>query len=580
MRPRSVAMGFLLALGLVACMRVSVTPVPSPGSSTATVEDSTVSAPTRTSPTPTAITRTAPEHRIGTRQVNGAAEFFNRQTGEKFVPRGVNYVFVPQDGSYSALLLKDGIYDPSRTRRDFETLISQGYNTVRVFLDHCSAGPGCIGASDNSGLNPIYLDNLADMLAAASETGIQILFTSNDLPDQGGYAEQANEQSGPTIAGYRNSYYLTPGAVDATQRYWRDLLIGLGARSAATNMVLGWQLLNEQWMFADQPPLSLSSGKVETTTGIYDMSDLEQKRRMVSDGLIHYIAEIKAEILEHDPSALVTMGFFAPEIVAPDWYVDTASLLAGADLDFFDFHAYPGFQSMSELVNAFGMDGYDAKPIILGEYGAFRESYSAIAPAARAIVNWQAESCTHGFDGWLYWAYYPANETAGDVTWSLTDESGFLLELLAPVNHPDPCKLMEIPSANLAYQKPVQASMNLPDEPPTHAVDEIDTTQWGAGADAPQWIEIDLGQGYSITEIRLLVAQWPEGSTTHRIQGRSPGGSLIDLHTFRQETQGGEWLVFTPETPIDNVQIIRVDTLNSPSWVAWGEIIVYGELTQ
>ena len=61
-----------------------------------------------------------------------------------------------------------------------------------MFLDHCSSGTGCIGDSDNEGLNPDYLDNITDMMAAASETGIYVLFTSNDLPDQGGYSDEAN----------------------------------------------------------------------------------------------------------------------------------------------------------------------------------------------------------------------------------------------------------------------------------------------------------------------------------------------------------------------------------------------------
>ena len=30
--------------------------------------------------------------------------------------------------------------------------------------------------------------------------------------------------------------------------------------------------------------VSLSAGQVETTTGVYDLSDPEQKRRMVADG--------------------------------------------------------------------------------------------------------------------------------------------------------------------------------------------------------------------------------------------------------------------------------------------------------
>jgi hypothetical protein len=63
----------------------------------------------------------------------------------------------------------------------------------------------------------------------------------------------------------------------------------------------------------------------------------------------------------------------------------------------------------------------------------------------------------------------------------------------------------------------------------------------------------------------------------HVIRGRSDSGNFIDLHTFNQVTRDRDWLVFTPETPIDNIQVIRVQTVSSVSWVAWSEIQVFGE---
>lgn len=552
--------------------------------------------PTQISPTPSTSTTSVPqppatqsathtpqpqaEHRIGVRQVNGVGEFYDKQTGETFVPRGANYAFVPLGGGYTNLILKVGIYDPKRTREDFAVLKSLGYNSVRVFLDHCSSGAGCIGDADNVGLNPAYLDNIADMMSAGKETGIYILFTSNDLPDQGGYAEEANTGSGGDFAGYRNSYYLRPHAITATRRYWRDLLTGLVERNAAFDAVLGWQLLNEQWMFLDQPPLSLTSGFVETTTGSYDMSDPEQKTRMVSDGIVYYIAQMKEEILIHDPTALVTMGFFVPEIAAPEWYVETASLLQKSDLDFFDFHAYPGFHTFRDHAEHFGMIGYDAKPIVLGEYGAFRHIYSEVDSAARAVTDWVAESCEYGFDGWLYWTYYPADASAGDRTWGLVDESNFMLDLFAPVNQPDPCMPVEVPNDNLAYGKPATASHSLPNEPPANAVDDNAGTQWGAGNHPVQWIQIDLQGVYRITEIRLLVAQYPAGTTIHRVQVRaSSGDSYQTVYEFQGSTNDNDWLIFKPDTPLLAIQI-RIQTISSPSWVAWKEIQVYGEPSQ
>jgi hypothetical protein len=517
-------------------------------------------------------------HRIEVREVNGVGEFYDSQSNTTVTLRGANYVFVPAGNSLTTHLLEVGTYDPQRTRADFGRLSGLGYNTVRVFLDQCNKGNGCIGDGDNSGLNPAYLDNIADMMAAARETGIYILFTSNDLPDQGGYVEEANSGSGGTFAGYRNSYYLRPQAISATRRYWGDLLTGLVARHVAFDAVLAWELLNEQWMFWDQPPLSLTSGLVETTTGSYDMSDPHQKTQMVSDGIVYYIAQMKEEILSHDPTALVTMGFFAPEIAAPDWYVETESLLGEADLDFFDFHGYPGGPSLKEHAEHFGMIGYDAKPIILGEYGAFRHIYADIDSAARVLTQWTAESCKYGFDGWLYWTYYPADASVADRTWGLVDEDSYLLNLFAPTNQPDLCKAVEIPNDNLAYNKPVIASRSQAEQPPAFAVDDNADSQWIAGDGPVQWIQVDLQGSYRIIEIRLLVAQYPAGKTTHRVQVRVSGNdSYQTVQEFNGFTSDNDWLVFKPDPPLESVSQIRIQTIASPSWVAWREIQVYGE---
>jgi hypothetical protein len=518
------------------------------------------------------------EHRIAVRVVDGAAEFYDITTGVKFTPRGANYVFVPAGNSFILSLLRVGTYDPALTRADFSHLASLGYNTVRVFLDHCNRGSGCIANTGKPGLDPAYLDNIADMMLAARETGIFIQFTSNDLPDDGGYADEANAGSGGDFAGYRNSYYLRPQAISATRRYWRDILTGLVEREAAFDAVLGWQLLNEQWMFRDQPPLSLSSGMVETTTGTYDMSDPDQKQQMVSDGLIYYIAQMKEEILAHDPTALVTMGFFAPELAAPDWYVETASLLGKSELDYFDFHAYPGWLDLEAYAEAFGMIAYTDKPVILGEYGAFRHVYADIDTAARATTAWVADSCRLGFDGWLYWTYYPADAGAGDRTWGLMDEGEYLLTLFSPRDQPDPCIPVDIPNDNLAFNKPVHASASLPEEPASQAVDDNLATQWGAGDSPVQWIEVDLQGDYRITEIELVVAQWPEGDSQHLIQVRASGAEAYHtVHEFQGFTRENDRLTYKPEQALENVGQIRIQTLSSPSWVAWKEIQVFGE---
>ena len=80
------------------------------------------------------------------------------------------------------------------------------------------------------------------------------------------------------------------------------------------------------------------------------------------------------------------------------------------------------------------------------------------------------------------------------------------------------------------------------------------------------------------TEIRLLVAQFPAGNTVHRVQVRASRDEFYQtVYEFNGETDDNDWLVFEPESPLENVSQIRIQTVDSPSWVAWKEIQVYGE---
>jgi hypothetical protein len=130
--------------------------------------------------------------------------------------------------------------------------------------------------------------------------------------------------------------------------------------------------------------------------------------------------------------------------------------------------------------------------------------------------------------------------------------------------------------ANLALEKLVVASSQLPDNPGASAVDGDLGTWWGAGAGPPQWIQIDLGAAYDIQAIRLTISQYPEGNTVHRLLGKGAGadGAFQLLYTFTGSTLDGQTLTYAPSQPIQGIQFIRVETAVSPSWVAWREIEV------
>jgi len=128
------------------------------------------------------------------------------------------------------------------------------------------------------------------------------------------------------------------------------------------------------------------------------------------------------------------------------------------------------------------------------------------------------------------------------------------------------------PGANLAYDKSVSASGSLMEFPPANAVDGIYSSWWGAGDFAPQWFEIDLHAPVSVAQIRLAISQDPDGDTFHRIWGREVGEDYLLLHEFRGFTSGDDVLEFIPLVPWENIQFIKIETLESPSWVSWREI--------
>jgi hypothetical protein len=130
--------------------------------------------------------------------------------------------------------------------------------------------------------------------------------------------------------------------------------------------------------------------------------------------------------------------------------------------------------------------------------------------------------------------------------------------------------------ANLAYGKQVSVSRYGQGFEPALAVDGNPETWWGASDFAPQWIQVDLGTPASIAQIRLMVSQSPSGQTEHRllVKGAGTGGQFFLLHEFKGYTADQDALTYTPPAPLQNIQFVRVETVSSPSWVAWREIEV------
>jgi hypothetical protein len=569
-RLRVAFLALTVTTGLVACTSVPEVPTPAPSASAPVANASSqrvtpvanTAQPSGATSLPTASSPA--EHRIGVREVDGAGEFYDRVTGEPFTPRGNNLIRL--DSSYHDTF-DPRSYDPADLDNQLAGMAALGYNVVRVFLDHRVGG--LIDSSPPAGLSGAYLDNLVDFLRMARSHGLYVMFTQDWLPD--GYPMVES----PTVSNV-NVNYLTQSGVAANADYFRDLVNGLVERGAPLDAIWSFELRNELYMLSGYPPFSLTSGNVTAPNGqTYDLADADSRRALLEDGIVYWVDSMREAILSVDPTALVSVGFFVPQGPNPvrqgdDRIVETSEVLRQSTADFIDLHGYPGVDlPLPKHLENFGMTAPISKPVVMGEMGAFHSAFSTLQDATRALISWQADSCAYGFDGWLLWTW----DTPGE-TWSAIDAEQTIGNALAPVNRPDPCSTQGGKPPNLALNQPAHTSAALGDSPGSAAVDGVFDTLWSSGDYATQWIEVQLAQPLSKGTVKLTVSQYPDGHTEHRVYGRTrAGGPLVLLHTFRGNTHDGQVLTFdlAGDTAF---KFLRVETVASPSWVAWREIEV------
>lgn len=375
-------------------------------------------------------------HPIGVRLVGGTAEFYDRQTGEKFIPRGFNYVRIaPMSDANPGLwhsTLNPGFYDPQKAETALQGMHTAGYNLVRIFVDCCREGNNV--GDPSGGLSQAYLENVVDFLEKAKANQIYVLLISDLTPAQGGYDEMWAHCC--TTFDGENLRYLTPGGHKAESRFNQDFIRALIEMGAPMESIFAYDLTNEVHFSVDQPPFNLTTGKVTTANRqTYDMTKPEDKQRMMDENLIYWIDQQRAAILEVDPTALVTVSF--PAINTGQTTVNTVPAIWKSAADFIDLHAYLGWGlSLKDYVDRFGINGYQEKPIILGEFGAAKRAFPTAVFAAQNLVNMQAESCNYGFDGWLMWTW--DTDEQPDL-WNGMSENGEISADLAPRYRPDPC---------------------------------------------------------------------------------------------------------------------------------------------
>lgn len=108
------------------------------------------------------------------------------------------------------------------------------------------------------------------------------------------------------------------------------------------------------------------------------------------------------------------------------------------------------------------------------------------------------------------------------------------------------------------------------------AIDDDPSTVWSAQQPAPQWFSVALDDLYLVNRIQLEVTQAPAGPTSHEIWlGNGSGTRTLFASLRRVHTDDGQLLdiELSPPLAVDEVFVL---TLDSPSWVAWREVKVFG----
>jgi F5/8 type C domain len=537
-------------------------------------------------PTPEVAPSTGPllppaaEHRIAVRNGADGPELYDRITGQRFIARGANYVhFVAPGGVVSDTTFAASQWHPDVIAAELQDMAAQGYTAVRIAADICQLE--CIG-SDVTGLDDIWLDHIAAFLVMAKEAGLQVVMQTNDTPLEGDWTRRVEATCCSPFDGYMNSQYLSPVGYDVWHDYWLAIIGGLIERGAPLDAVLSWTIRGEMFLSDDKPPVSLRDGIVQTANGvIYDLTDAGQRRQMIHDGLVYWIDNIRVAIHELDPTALVSVGMYAPNepnvwrptddprLVVPEAIFDSTA-------DYVDIHPYPGYVPFSALAENFGLrrGAVPSKPVLIGEYGAFKFAFDSPQEGASGLMDWQVDTCQYGIQGWFHWHW----TGTGDLeVWTGTEDDGVLNAVLSPGLRPDPCetRAFDFMETNLARGRPTNATSTIQGFPARLAVDGAAGTLWNAGAGPEESISVDLASSSAVKGIRLQVAQSPAGPTTHEVWVRR-AGEYARVHVFDGQTRDGDLLEWRPAEALLDVDAVRIVTTRSPSWVAWYEIEVLG----
>jgi hypothetical protein len=254
------------------------------------------------------------------------------------------------------------------------------------------------------------------------------------LPTFGDGELPRNEHFRKRFSGGGNQIYLTKEGIAAKREYVCEFLRYIQSRRPELMAtLLGVQMQNELHLDGKGWPFDQKSGTITTANGkTYDLADGKQRQALMDDGIVFYLDTMADAVHGIDPGLLVCEGIFTMRAVGKDPAKDvgpnsgyagdrrwppTLETLSRSKLDFLDVHFYRTRKEES-VRDAFAKDMetvrfsdttapaiLKSKPVILGEFGAFRFAESSWTAAQKNLLTIRDETMQRRMSGWLLWTY-------------------------------------------------------------------------------------------------------------------------------------------------------------------------------
>jgi len=374
-------------------------------------------------------------HRLGTKMgPNKRYELYDTVTGKSVLLRGNNYIRMLPKGF--PVNFRVGAYNHDQHNNALIQMKASGYNAVRVtFIYEDAANKTGAGISDE------YIKNVVDYIKLAKQQGIYIFGVLAYLPRTGGYWPANNPDFEGDIT---NKMLLQKEFVEAKSRYVHDFFVALKKNKVPLETVALWSIENEVLFEDNKKPLSMNSGKVTTANGkTYDMSISADHQRMMDEGLVYYMNTVRKSIREVDDQALVGISVMNNiHLDGPDDHriIYSSKLFSSSEADFFDLHFYPGFYDIDQELKSYGI-GNSAKPLILGEFGAYPSKYNTLEQGATVLRDVQIMTCNnYNFKGWFAYDWDTTEISSWFRIYQVTEGNGAINTALAPKYRANPCQ--------------------------------------------------------------------------------------------------------------------------------------------